>query len=259
MFYKKQGFPEENELVSCTVTSVQYHSVFCTLDEYGKSGLIHISEVSPGRIRNIRDFVVEGKKVICKILKIDQDKGHIDLSLRRVTESDKRRKNEQLKQELKAEKIIENLAVELKKDPKKTYHDIAKPILEEYEFLHDAFEDFVEGEIELKDYDIPKEILEPLEKNILEKIKPKKVQIQGNITITTYAEGGIEIIKEALKKAEAVNDEAININYLGNATYRIIVEAEEFKQAEKYLNKALEVTKNIIEKSKGEFSFKRDD
>ena len=62
MLLKKQGFPEESELVLCTVTSVQYHSVFVDIDEYGKSGLIHISEVSPGRIRNIRDFVKEGKK-----------------------------------------------------------------------------------------------------------------------------------------------------------------------------------------------------
>jgi len=45
MFYRKEGYPEENELVLCTVTSVQYNSVFCMLDQYSKSGMIHISEV----------------------------------------------------------------------------------------------------------------------------------------------------------------------------------------------------------------------
>ena len=67
MLYKKQGFPEEGELVFCTVSNVQHHSVFCQLEGYGKTGMIHISEVSPGRIRNIRDFVSEGKKIVCKI------------------------------------------------------------------------------------------------------------------------------------------------------------------------------------------------
>ena len=53
-----------------TVTKIEYHSVFVELDEYGKTALIHISEISPGRIRNIRDFVkVEDKKIVCKVLK----------------------------------------------------------------------------------------------------------------------------------------------------------------------------------------------
>ena len=85
MLLKKEGFPEEDELVMCTVTQVQFHSVFVTLDEYDKGGMIHISEVSPGRIRNIRDFVREGKKIVCKVLRVNEEKGHIDLSLRRVT------------------------------------------------------------------------------------------------------------------------------------------------------------------------------
>jgi len=70
MLLKKEGFPEEDELVMCTITKVQFHSVFANLDDYGKNGMIHISEVSPGRIRNIRDFVKEGKKVVCKVLEL---------------------------------------------------------------------------------------------------------------------------------------------------------------------------------------------
>ena len=91
MLLKKRGYPPEDSLVLVTVTKVNPNSVFVTLDYYeNRPGLIHISEISPGRIRNIRDFVIEGKKVVCKVLKIDQTKGHIDLSLRRVTEIQRR-------------------------------------------------------------------------------------------------------------------------------------------------------------------------
>jgi len=121
MLLKKEGFPEEDELAICTVTKVQFHSVFANLDEYGKGGMIHISEVSPGRIRNIRDFVKEGKKVVCKVLRINTDRGHIDLSLRRVTEGQKRNKIDELKQEQKAEKILEFVAKDLKIDVKKLF------------------------------------------------------------------------------------------------------------------------------------------
>ncbi len=90
MLLKKQGYPEEGELVFCEVTKVQYNSVFVNIEDYNKSGLIHISEISPGRIRNIRDYVKEGKMIVCKVLKTDEKKGHIDLSLRRVTEIQRR-------------------------------------------------------------------------------------------------------------------------------------------------------------------------
>ena len=64
MLYRRLGFPEDGELVLCTVTKVQSHSVFVRLDEFDKGGMIHISEVSPGRIRNIRDFVIEDKIIL---------------------------------------------------------------------------------------------------------------------------------------------------------------------------------------------------
>src|SRR3990167_2288757 len=113
MLFKKQDFPEEGDLVLCTVTSVQFHSVFVDMDEYKRGGMIHISEVSPGRIRNIRDFVKEGKKIVCKVLRINKEKGYIDLSLRRVNESEKRRKIDQIKREQNAENIVELSAKKL--------------------------------------------------------------------------------------------------------------------------------------------------
>jgi len=64
MFYKKKGLPEENSIVLCTVKKILFHSIFVDLDEYqNQDGMIHISEIAPGRIRNIRDYVAEGKKL----------------------------------------------------------------------------------------------------------------------------------------------------------------------------------------------------
>ena len=96
MFYKKTKSPEIGDIVICTVKKVLPHSVFVDLDEYGKEAMIHISEIAPGRIRNIRDYVKEGKKVICKILNLDLNKGYIDLSLRRVTQTQKTNKNNEV-------------------------------------------------------------------------------------------------------------------------------------------------------------------
>ena len=106
MLYRREGFPQDDELVFCTVTKIFHSSVFVVLDEYERSGMVNISEIAPGRIRNIRDYVTQDKKIVCKVLRVDAKKGHIDLSLRRVNEMERKRKLEEIKQEQKAEKII---------------------------------------------------------------------------------------------------------------------------------------------------------
>ncbi|RME31102.1 S1 RNA-binding domain-containing protein [Candidatus Woesearchaeota archaeon] len=254
MRYTRTGYPEEGELVLCTVTSVQYNSVFCRLDEYGKTGMIHISEVSPGRIRNIRDYVVEGKKIVCTVLRIDEEQGHIDLSLRRVSDNLRRQKNALIKQELKAEKIIENLAAELKEDPDKLYEVIAKPILEAYEYVHMAFQEHVDGEFDLRKLNIPKKILSALITRVEEKIKPRSVTISGRLTIETYAPDGIEDVKTAL--TQGLNDNT-KIHYLGSGAYKIDVTAEDYKAAEALLDKSVAAITASIKQRGGEATFKR--
>ena len=147
MLYRRTGMPEESEIVMCTVTKIQYSSVFVVLDEYDKSGMIHISEIAAGRIRNIRDYVKEGKKVVCKVLRVHQDKGHIDLSLRRVNDSQRRNKVNEMKHEQKAESIIEYVAKQNKIDFKKLYNKIADKLLKDYEYIHHAFIDAIEGKV----------------------------------------------------------------------------------------------------------------
>ena len=149
MLLKKTGFPEENELVMCTVTAIHYHSVFAKIEEYDKSGMIHISEVSPGRIRNIRDFVKEGKKVVCKVLRINLEKGHIDLSLRRVNEGQRKNKISELKQQQLSEKILENIAKKNKKDIVKLFEDVYEKVTKQYDTLFDAFEAVANATLDL--------------------------------------------------------------------------------------------------------------
>ena len=140
MFYKKKGIPEEGDILLCTVKKVLYHTVFVSLDEYeNKEGIIHISEISPGRIRNIRDYVTLGRYIVCKVLRVDPEKGHIDLSLRRVTEQQKRQKIQEIKQEQRAEKIIEFIAKEQGKNPEELFNKIWSQIEKDYDYLFEFF------------------------------------------------------------------------------------------------------------------------
>jgi translation initiation factor 2 subunit 1 len=259
MLYKKEGMPEEDEIVLCTVTNVQHHSVFAKLDEYGKSGMIHISEVSPGRIRNLRDYVQVGKKVICKILRIDRVKGHIDLSLRRVSEGKRRKKNEEIKQEQKAEKIIETVAKKLDKKLEDVYEAISSKVFEKYEYIFECFNDIVENDFDLKKLGVEEKLADELTGIVKEKIKPAEVQIKGILTLNSTAVDGVEIIRKTLQRAVTIGKGNAEVTYAGAGRYNVVVKAPDYKTAEKIMTSSTESALKYIEKNGGEGSFDRID
>ncbi|HIH24909.1 TPA: S1 RNA-binding domain-containing protein [Candidatus Woesearchaeota archaeon] len=249
MFHRRHGYPAEDDILLCTVTSVQYNSVFCSLDEYdGKGGMIHISEVTAGRIKNIREYVSEGRKVVCKVLRVDKERGHIDLSLRRVTEGQRRDKNAALKQEQRAENIIDHIAKESKKDPAAFYAEVAPAILEHYEYLYLAFEDIVDDKFKLTETSLPAALAKKIEDTVRERIKPKSVTIEGVFSISTFAEGGVALVRDALIKGREAAAPA-DVRYLGAGSYKISVTAEEFKDAEKRLKAAVDAVEGSFKKS----------
>src|SRR3989344_7158518 len=101
---------EQDELVICTVEKIVGTVVFVKIPWKGKEidGSITISEIAPGRIRNLRDYVVPKKRVVCKILRISPQ-GNVELSLRRVTQKEKKEIIELDKQEKSYIKIFKSI------------------------------------------------------------------------------------------------------------------------------------------------------
>ena len=255
MLYQKDGFPEEGELVLCTVNNVQHHSVFVKLDEFGKSGMIHISEISPGRIRNIRDFVVEGKVVVCKVLKINEERGHIDLSLRRVSENQRRNKVNELKQEQKAEKIIEFVAKQLNMTKNDLFNKIYQPIFKQYPNIYSCFEEVISDEKLLSNLGISKDLEKPLVETIKQRIKPPEVEIKGKIKLICNSPDGVDIVKNILIKLR--DNHNIEIKSFGGGTYSLLIVDEDYKIAEKRLKDILSEAESLSSKNNCTFSFER--
>ncbi|MBI4143319.1 S1 RNA-binding domain-containing protein, partial [Candidatus Woesearchaeota archaeon] len=239
------------------VTSVQFHSVFVDIDEYGKGGMIHISEIAPGRIRNIRDFVKEGKKIVCKVLRINQEKGYIDLSLRRVNESEKRRKIDEIKRQQNAEKIIELAAKKSGIKTEQLYSEVSSKI-KDYPSLYECFEAASKDDKLLESLGIDKNHARILDEIVKQRIKPSEVEIVGKMKITVFAPNGIDVVKDSLKKAEEAAKEKISINYLGSGLYRFMVKAPDYKEAEKLMKNATESAISHVAKHSGTAEFARD-
>lgn len=226
------NFPDESEIVLCTVSKVQYHSVFVSLDEYGKrQGMLHISEVAPGRIRNIKDYVKDGKVIVCKVLKVDEKKGHVDVSLRRVSEAQRREKLELLKQQQKAEKIVDFVAKEAKLKVEKLHADITKAT-DSYDTLYDAFNAVVAGELNIEDLGLGVKATKLLDETIRQRITPPEVEIKAKVSFECHESNGVEIIKKVLVEAEKVDTEHVGLHYLGAGVFALNIQGSEWDDVE---------------------------
>ena len=78
---------EVGKTVKGAVTKITNFGAFVTL-EGGKSGMIHISEVSTEYVRDIRTFLNEGQAVEAIIISIDEN-GRIGLSIKKLLEKKK--------------------------------------------------------------------------------------------------------------------------------------------------------------------------
>jgi len=264
MYYKKKGLPEDGDIVLCTVKKILYHSIFVSLDEYNnQEGLIHISEIAPGRIRNIRDYVREDKKIVCKVIKVNKERGHIDLSLRRVSVSLRKKKNEDVKLEQKAEVILEQVGKKIGLTLDASYKKIGEKIIDEYGSLYDFFQAIVfEGEEIVKELNLNKKESDELINIVKDRIKIPEVNVEGVITIKNHSEEGVEIIKKSLAHGDKIAKEQnykISLSYISAPKYQLTVYATDYNQANDiFRNIAEEIVKfNKKYGGDGEFNLKK--
>lgn len=262
MIIIRREWPEQGELVVCTVKKVVDFGAFIGLDEYGgKEGLIHVSEVASGWIKYIRDHIREGQKIVCKVLNVVPTRGHIDLSLKDVNEHQKKEKIHVWKNEQKAEKMLHFVASAAGVDVDQVYDDIGDKLLKKFGSLYAAFEEVVAGDCSvLTEIGISKKYADIIVRVTRENVKLPIVDIAGYVSLTCPLPNGVEVIKEALDKASKVEipEVDIGVSYVGAPYYCIRITAPDYKRAEGALRKAAEAAIQIVKKSEGIGKFYRD-
>ena len=82
-------FPEIDDVVMVQVRSIAEMGAYVCLLEYNNiEGMILLSELSRRRIRSVNKLIRVGKQEVCMVLRVDKEKGYIDLSKRRVSAED---------------------------------------------------------------------------------------------------------------------------------------------------------------------------
>jgi translation initiation factor 2 subunit 1 len=261
MAERKPQWPEVGDHVIATIENVTTYGAYAKLDEYDKQGLLHVSEISSSWIRNIRDFVREGQKAVLKVIRVDLEKGHIDLSLRRVTKRARIEKIRQWKQDRKAEALLRGVAEKLGLPTEEVYEK-AGALLEEQYGLYDGFEKVAkEGPEVLTTLDVPENIAKAFAEVAEERIRLKMVKVKGTLEIRCMTPNGVKVIKDTFlnaKKAEKTKDADIRFYVIAAPKYSVEVSAENYKRAEEILQKVSQNVVSTIVKAGGQGTFRRE-
>jgi len=224
------------------VTRISDYGAYVKLDEYNdKEALVHISEMATTWVRNIRNHAREGQKLVLKVLRVNAQKGQIDLSLRRVTGRDKTDKLLEWKKSKRADSILGLAAEKIGSDSKKV-DEIKDKIFAEYPNIFNALEISVEkGEKIFKDLDIEADWASTLTELAKQKIKIDTATVKGTIEVSSTNTTGVDDVKKALinaKKVEEPSGTQINVYTIGAPKYRVEITAKNYSIAEKTLEAA---------------------
>ncbi|MGO8806364.1 MAG: translation initiation factor IF-2 subunit alpha [Candidatus Bathyarchaeia archaeon] len=257
----KLEWPESGELVIASIESVMDYGAYANLDEYQKRGFLHISEISSARVRNVRDYVREKQKMVLKVVHVNLEKGHIDLSLRRVTKRERIEKVKAWKKERKGEVLLRAVAEKVGLPVEEVYQK-AGTILEERFGLYEGFEEVLkEGAEALTKLGIPEDIATAFFQVAEERIRIKMVQVKGVLEIRCMKRNGVGCIRDAFtgaKKSIKAKDAKIEFSVIAAPKYSVEVSADNWKRAEDLLDEVSQkVVANITEEG-GHGSFKRE-
>ncbi|CAI48900.1 translation initiation factor aIF-2 alpha subunit [Natronomonas pharaonis DSM 2160] len=259
---KYSGWPTPGELVVGRVDEIEDFGVFVDLEEYEeKRGLVHVSEVASGWIKNVRDHVNEDQMVVCKVLEVDESAQQVDLSIKDVNDHQRSEKVQEWKNEQKADKWMELAFGEDVDDG--TFRRIANELIDAHGSLYAGFEQAaIHGPEALDATDLDDDELDAIVETARENVSVPYVTVTGYVDLEAPGGDGVEDVREALQAAEGngeVPEEVdLDVTYVGAPEYRIRVQAPNYKTAESELEASAERASDAIEAVGGTAEFHRE-
>ena len=253
-FYENQ-YPEPEEVVMCNVTEIGEMGAYVTLLEYDNiEGMILLSELSRRRIRSINKLVRVNRTEVVMVIRVDKEKGYIDLSKRRVDPEDVAKCEERYNKAKAVHSVLRHVADIKGKTLEGLYQAIGWPLYRKYGHAYDAFkialgdsdENIFEG------MNIDDETKEAVVSYVRRRLAPQPVKVRSDIEVTCFTYEGIDAIKEALLEGEAksVKDAPVKIKLIAPPMYVMTTMTLDKDVGIETLNAAIEAIGTSI-RSKG--------
>merc|ERR1712063_156401 len=266
----EQELPNQDELVVVRVNKVEEFGAYVTLLEYNNiEAMILSSEVSRKRIRSIHKHLRIGKQDVMQVLRVDKEKGYIDLSKKYVSEEDVVVATERFAKSKTVHSIMKHTAVTCNIPVIELLQKVAWPLYDKYEGNDDDEEEdghaldglnaILLDESLLDEYGLEDSVKECLLKEIKHRLAEQPFKIQAQIEVTCFTTEGILSIKEALnigKEHAEEKNQKLEVNLLSTPTYRLSTQCTDKQQGVDILNSAIDVITAAIKERNGNFLLK---
>lgn len=250
--YYEQEYPEVEDCVVVLVKSIEDMGAYVSLLEYnGIEGMILLSELSRRRIRSINRLIRVGKTEIVTVLRVDREKGYIDLSKRRVNDDDIKAVEAKFNKSKTVQSIMRHVTSKIEGATLEDMHrKITWPLYKKYGHAFDAFKAAVNGHeaevfegLEIDDY-VRILILD----NVRRRLTPQPVKVRSDIELTCFTYEGIEAIRAALLAGQEVttDDVPLKIMLIAPPLYVLLSNTLDGDLGVATLNRAIERISEVI-------------
>jgi len=261
-FYLEK-YPEVDDVVMVNVLSIAEMGAYVHLLEYNNiEGMILLSELSRRRIRSINKLIRVGKTEPVVVIRVDDEKGYIDLSKRRVSPEDVEKCTDRFAKAKAINSLLRHVADILgytsSTQLEELYQKTAWYFEKKYNsktVAYDIFKESVTNPSVLDECGLDDQTKDILLNNIKKKLVSPIVKIRADFQCSCYAYEGIDAVKAALRSGlELSNEEMpIRINLIAPPLYVMTTATVKKTEGIKALEVALESIKSKITEYEGEF------
>lgn len=205
-FYEEK-FPEIDSFVMVNVKQIAEMGAYVKLLEYDNiDGMILLSELSRRRIRSIQKLIRVGRNEVVVVLRVDKEKGYIDLSKRRVSPEDIVKCEERYNKSKMVHSIMRHVAEKTTTPIEELYQDIGWPLNKKYGHAVDAFKLSITNPDVWNEVTFKTDVIrEELQGYISKRLTPQPTKVRADVEVTCFGYEGIDAVKAALRVAEAKN------------------------------------------------------
>ena len=266
-FYESK-YPEIESLVMVNVRTIADMGAYVSLLEYNNiEGLILLSELSRRRIRSINKLIRVGRNEVAMVLRVDKEKGYIDLSKRRVSPEDVAACEDKFNKAKAVHGVLRHLAERRKFYLEDLYERIAWPLYRKYGHAYDAFKIALAEEQggsgsdtddPFASLDVPADVIDELKLYIRRRLAPQPIKIRADVEVSCFTYDGIDAIRDALFAGIAVGTEnsPIKIRLIAPPIYVLSTMTLEKDAGIALLQKSIDVILEKISEKGGKMDVK---
>ncbi|CAH1774850.1 unnamed protein product [Owenia fusiformis] len=262
--YFEHRLPEIEDVVMVNVRSIAEMGAYVHLLEYNNiEGMILLSELSRRRIRSINKLIRVGRNECVVVIRVDKDKGYIDLSKRRVSPEEVMKCEEKFAKAKAVNSILRHVGELLNYTSDSQLEALYKKTAWHFDAkygkpgaAYEAFKHAVANPEVLDELDLDDETRKVLVDNIKRRLTPQAVKIRCDMKVACYGYEGVDAVKASLRKGLEMTTEEmpIKINLIAPPLYVMTTTTLERTEGLAKLNAALNSIKECIEDSGGVFN-----